>query len=134
MKDEDLREILTRSNTVAVIGISPKPDRPSHRVAAYLQSHGYRIIPVRPDGDTILGEKVYPTLSDIPKEIKVDIADLFRKSEEVPPVVEEALQRGVKVIWMQEGVVHPEACRKAEDAGLQVVMDRCIKKVHQRLF
>jgi hypothetical protein len=134
MKDEDLREILTRSNTVAVIGISPKPDRPSHRVAAYLQSHGYRIIPVRPDGDTVLGEKVYPTLSDIPKEIKVDIADLFRKSEEVPPVVEEALQRGVKVIWMQEGVVHPEACRKAEDTGLQVVMDRCIKKVHQRLF
>jgi len=134
MKDEELKEIFKNGKTVAVVGISPKEDRPSFRVAAYLQSKGYRIIPVRPDGDTILGEKIYRTLMEIPKEIEIDVVDIFRKSEEVPPIVEEAIRRGAKIVWMQEGVIHQKAGEEAERAGLKVVMDRCIKKEHQRLF
>lgn len=134
MKDEDLKEILKNCKTIAVIGLSPKEDRPSYGVAAYLQSKGYRIIPVRPDGEKILGEKVYHSLREIPDSIQIDVVDIFRKSEEVPPVVEEAIQRGAKTIWMQEGVIHPVAGEKAEKAGLKVIMDRCIKKEHRRLF
>lgn len=134
MKDEELKQILKSSKIVAVVGISPKEDRPSYRVASYLQSKGYRIIPVRPDGDTILDEKVYPHLMEIPKEIEIDVVDIFRKSEEVPPIVEEAIRRGVKIVWMQEGVIHQEAAEKAQNAGLKVVMDRCIKKEHEKLF
>lgn len=132
--DEGLKEILINCQTIAIVGISARDDRPSHRVAAYLKEKGYRIIPVRPDGGIILGEKVYPTLMEIPKEIEIDVVDVFRKSEDVPPVVEEAIQRQAKIVWMQEGVVHPKAAEKAEKAGLMVVMDRCIKKEHQRLF
>jgi predicted CoA-binding protein len=134
MKDEDLKEILTGCKTVAVVGISPKEDRPSYIVASYLKSKGYRIIPVRPDGDSILGEKVYHNLMEIPKEIEVDVVDVFRRSEDVPPIVDEAIQRGARVIWMQEGVIHQEAGAKARKAGLKVVMDRCMKRDHQRLF
>jgi len=133
MKDENLKDILTGYKTVAIVGISPKEDRPSYIVASYLQSKGYRIIPVRPDGDTILGEKVYHSLMEIPKEIEVDVVDIFRRSEDVPPIVDEAIQRGAEVVWMQEGVVHKEAGAKAEKAGLKVVMDRCMKKEYQRL-
>jgi predicted CoA-binding protein len=114
MKDQEIKEVLRSSKTVAVIGISPKEDRPSYGVASYLKSKGYRIIPVRPDGDKILGEKVYHSLTEIPREIEID--------------------RGAKVIWMQEGIINQEACTKAEKAGLKVVMDRCTKKEHQRLF
>ena len=134
MKDTDLKEILTSCKTVAVVGISPKEDRPSYIVASYLQSKGYRIIPVRPDGDTILGEKVYHNLMEIPNEIEVAVVDIFRRSEDVPPIVDEAIQRGAKVVWMQEGVVHKEAGAKAEKAGLKVLMDCCMKKEHQRLL
>jgi len=134
MKDEELKEMLSNCKTIAVVGISPKEDRPSYIVASYLKSKGYRIIPVRPDGELILGEKVYPNLSEIPREIGVDVVDIFRRSEDVPPVVEEAVQRGAKVVWMQEGVIHKEAGEKAEKAGLKVVMDRCMKKDHQRLL
>ena len=134
MKDEELKEMLIGCKTVAVVGISPKEDRPSYRVASYLKSKGYRMIPVRPDGDVILGEKVYHSLTEIPKEVKIDVVDIFRKSEDVPPIVEEAIQRGAKVVWMQEGVAHQEARAKAEKAGLKVLMDRCMKKEHQRLF
>src|SRR5512139_1189154 len=134
MREENIKKILSNSKTVAVIGISPKEDRPSYIVASYLKSKGYRVIPVRPDGEKILGEKVYHSLSEIPKEISVDVVDIFRKSEEVPPIVEEAIQRGIKVVWMQEGVIHKEAGEKAEMAGSKVIMDRCIKKEHQRLF
>ena len=133
MKDEEIQNILSNCKTVAIVGISPKEDRPSHGVASYLKSKGYRIIPVRPDGDSILGEKVYPCLMEIPKEIEVDVVDIFRKSEEVPPIVEEAIQRRAKVVWMQEGIVNLESAAKAKLAGLRVVMDRCIKKEHQRL-
>jgi predicted CoA-binding protein len=134
MNEEELKETLSNCKTVAVVGISPKEDRPSYIVASYLKSKGYRIIPVRPDGELILGEKVYHSLSEIPKEIGVDVVDIFRKSEEVPPIVEEAVQRGAKVVWMQEGVIHHEGGEKAEKAGLKVVMDRCMKKEHQRLL
>jgi predicted CoA-binding protein len=134
MKDEDLKVILTGCKTVAIVGISPKEDRPSYIVASYLQSKGYRIIPVRPDGDTILGEKVYHNLMEIPNEMEVAVVDIFRRSEDVPPIVDEAIQRGAKVVWMQEGVVHKEAGAKAEKAGLKVLMDCCMKKEHQRLI
>jgi len=134
MKDEELKKIFKNCKTVAVVGISPKEDRPSYRVASYLQSKGYRIIPVRPDGDTILDEKVYPHLMEIPKEIEIDVVDIFRKSEEVPPIVEEAIRRRAKIVWMQEGVIHQKAGEDAERAGLKVVMDRCIKKEHERLI
>ena len=134
MKDEEIKNMLGSYRTVAVVGISPKEDRPSYTVASYLKSKGFRIIPVRPDGDTLLGEKVYHSLREIPQEVNIDIVDIFRKSEDVPPVVEEAIQRGAKVVWMQEGVIHPEAGARAERSGLGVVMDRCIKKEHQRLL
>jgi len=134
MKDEEIKDILRNSKTVAVVGISPKEDRPSYIVASYLKSKGYRIIPVRPDGDEILGEKIYHSLSEIPKGITVDVVDIFRRSEDVPPIVTEAIKRGAKVVWMQEGVIHEEAGEKAGEAGLKVVMDRCMKKEHQRLI
>jgi predicted CoA-binding protein len=133
MKDEQIKETLRNCRSVAMVGISPKEDRPSYIVAAYLRSKGYRIIPVRPDGEEILGEKVYHRLMEIPRKIELDVVDIFRKSEDVPPVVEEAIQRGAKVVWMQEGIIHKEAAAKAEKAGLKVVMDRCMKKEHQRL-
>ena len=134
MKEEEIKKILSNFKTVAVVGISPKEDRPSYAVASYLKSKGYQIIPVRPDGEEILGEKVYHSLIEIPKEIKVEVVDIFRKSEDVPPIVEEAIQRGAKVVWMQEGVIQKEAVEKAENAGLKIVMDRCIKKEHQKLM
>ncbi len=133
MTEEEMKKILSESKTVAVVGISPKEDRASYIVAAYLKSKGYRIIPVRPDGEEILGEKVYSSLAAIPKEIDVDVVDIFRKSEDVPPIVEEAIRRGAKTVWMQEGIIHQEAAKKAEKAGLIVVMDHCMKKEHQKL-
>ena len=134
MRDEEIKHTLRNVKTVAVVGISPKEDRPSYIVASYLKSKGYRIIPVRPDGEEILGEKVYHSLSEIPKEIGVDVLDIFRRSEDVPPIVEEAIQRGAEVVWMQEGAIHKEAGEKAEKVGLKVIMDRCMKKEHQRLL
>ena len=134
MKDDEINQLLRNWKTVAVVGISPKEERPSYIVASYLKSKGYRIIPVRPDGEEILGEKVYHSLMEIPSDVQVDVVDIFRKSEDVPPVVEEAIQRGAKVVWMQERVIHKEAGGKAERAGLKVVMDRCMKKEHQRLI
>ncbi len=112
MIEEDIKKILSNFKSVAVVGISPKEDRPSYIVASYLKSKGYRIIPVRPDGEEILGEKVYHSLTEIPKEIGVDVVDIFRRSEDVPPIVEEAIQRRTKVVWMQEGIIHKEAGKK----------------------
>jgi predicted CoA-binding protein len=134
MREEDIKKILSNSKTVTVVGISPNEDRPSYIVASYLKSKGYQIIPVRPDGEQILGEKVYHSLTEIPKEINVEVVDIFRKSEDVPPIVDEAIRRGAKAVWMQEGIIHKEAGEKAEKAGLNVVMDRCLKKEHQRLL
>ena len=123
--------ILRSSRTIAVVGLSRKRYRPSHGVSEYMQRAGYRIIPVNPNESEILGEKCYPDLDSVPGD--VDIVDIFRRSEFVPEIVEAAIRKGAKVIWMQEGVVHEEAARRAEQAGLIVVMDRCILKDHRRL-
>ncbi len=125
------REILESCKTVAVVGLSAKPDRPSFRVADYLKEHGYKIIPVNPMEKEILGEVCYPDLSSIPE--KVDVVDIFRRPEDVPPIVDEAIKIGAKVVWMQEGIVSEVAAEKAREAGCIVVMDRCIKKEHQKL-
>jgi len=128
---DNVRKILTEFKSIAVVGLSPKPDRPSYRVASYLKSRGYRIIPVNPNATEILGEKCYPDLSSIPE--KVEVVDIFRRSEEVPPIVNEAIKKGARAIWMQEGIVNEESARKAEKAGLLVVMNKCMYKEHARL-
>ncbi|RPF49852.1 hypothetical protein EDD75_0677 [Thermodesulfitimonas autotrophica] len=130
-RDEALRELLQQSRTVAVVGLSPKPERDSHRVAAYLQQQGYRIIPVYPREETILGEKVYRRLGDIP--FAVDIVNVFRRSEEVLPVVEEALALRPRAVWLQLGVTHAGAVPLCRRAGVCLVMDRCIMVEHRRL-
>lgn len=118
--------ILSDVRTIAVVGISDKPERPSHAVARHLQERGYRIVPVNPKFREVLGEKVYPSLREIPE--KVDLVDVFRKPEEVPPIAEEAIRIGAKYFWMQEGVEHREAQEMLAGAGIPVVADRCIKK------
>lgn len=125
--DDFLKQLLTETKTIAVVGASPKPARASHYVMAYLKARGYRTIPVNPliAGQTLLGEHVYASLSDIP--VPVDMVDVFRKSEEVPAICDEAIKIGAKSVWMQLGVVHGDAARHATDAGLKVVMDRCPK-------
>lgn len=130
--DDSIAQLLKRSKTIAVVGLSDSPLRPSYGVAAYMQSHGYRIIPVNPGIKGALGEKAVPSLSEV-KE-KIDIVDVFRRSEFVPEVVEEAIRLKVPAIWMQEGVVHEPAAERARKAGLQVVMDRCILKEHRARF
>jgi predicted CoA-binding protein len=130
--DADIIEMLRRARTIAVVGLSSKRMRPSYGVAAYLQSHGYRIIPVNPSETEVLGEKAYPRLSDVPE--KIDIIDVFRRSDAVPEVVDEAIQLGVPYLWLQEGVINDVAAEKARAAGLKVVMDRCILKEHRRLL
>lgn len=133
-EDEDISRILREAKTIAVVGLSPKANRPSHRVASYLKSHGYTIIPVRPKVKEVLGERAYDRLEDIPAEIRVDMVDIFRRPSEVPPIVEAAVKRGdVKVIWMQEGIVNNNARETALDAGLEVVMDRCALKEHMKM-
>jgi hypothetical protein len=132
VNDEAIRKILKNSITIAVVGLSPNPERDSHEVAQYLQQVGYRIIPVNPKADEILGEKAYPDLASIPE--KIDIVDIFRKSEHVPPIVDEAIEAGAKTVWMQLGVINDEAAKTATAAGLNVVMDRCILREHKRLF
>jgi hypothetical protein len=130
--DAKIKEILENSHTVAVVGLSPNPERDSHEVAAYLQQAGYRIIPVNPKADKILGEKAYPDIRSINEPI--DIVDIFRNPEFVPAIVDEAIEAGAKTIWMQLGIVHEQAARKAADAGLNVVMDKCMFREHRRLF
>ena len=124
--------LLTQSSTIAVVGLSPKPDRPSHRVAAYLQSQGYRIIPINPNATEVLGEHSYPDLRSVPDPI--DLVDIFRRSEEVPPVVEEAIAVGAKAVWMQDGVINEAAAAQARAAGLPVVMNNCSMRVHSRMM
>jgi len=124
-------EILQSARTIAVVGVSSKRYRPSHGVTEYMQRAGYRIIPVNPQETEVLGEKSYPDLDSVPDP--VDIVDIFRRSEFVPEIVEAAIRKGAKMIWMQEGVVHEAAARRAEAAGLTVVMDHCILKEHRRL-
>ena len=130
-QSDPIADLLERSQTIAVVGLSWNPLRASHGVSAYMQTHGYRIIPVNPNESEVLGQKCYATLDDVPEP--VDIVDIFRRSEFVPEVVEAAIRKGARAVWMQEGVVHEEAAARARAAGLEVVMDRCILKEHRRL-
>jgi predicted CoA-binding protein len=125
-----ITELLKTAKTIAVVGLSSSPLRPSYGVAAYLQTHGYRIIPVNPTIKGALGEKAYPSLRDVPE--KIDIVDIFRRPENVPPVVDDAIAIGAPAIWMQETVIHEEAAEKARQAGIFVLMDLCILKEHRR--
>ncbi len=128
---EEIRDILQSARTIAVVGLSDKPDRPSHGVAAYLQAHGYRIIPINPAVREVLGEKAYARLQDVPEPI--DVVDIFRRPEHVPEIVDAAIAVGAKVVWLQDGVVHEAAAAKARAAGLRVVMDKCMLREHRRL-
>jgi hypothetical protein len=131
--DDDLmRRILTYARTIAVVGLSSRPERPAHTVPAYLQRHGYRIIPVNPSLDEALGERAWPDLLSVPEP--VDVVQIFRRSEDVPPVVEQAIQIGAKAVWMQEGIINEDAADLARRAGLDVVMHTCMRVAHQRLF
>jgi predicted CoA-binding protein len=127
----DIEQILKSCKVVAVVGLSANKNRPSYDVAAYLKEHGYRVIPVNPKEDAILGERCYPSLMSFDE--KVDIVDIFRRSEDVAGVVDEAISKGAGVVWMQEGVEDEASAARARNAGLEVVMDKCIKKEHQRL-
>lgn len=124
-------ELLRTSKTIAVVGLSSNPMRPSYGVSEYMQSAGYRIIPVNPNEAEVLGERCYASLGDVPHP--VDIVDIFRRPEHVPDLVEQAIAIGARAVWMQEGVVHHAAAARAREAGLFVVMDRCILKDHRRL-
>jgi predicted CoA-binding protein len=124
-------KILKSSRAVAVVGLSSKPERPSHKVASYLKEQGYKIIPVNPSEKEILGETCYPDLASVPESI--DVVDIFRPSNKVLPIVEEAIRIGAKAVWMQEGVINEEAAARAREAGLMVVMDKCMFKEHQKL-
>lgn len=131
MDDREIRDILATGRRIAIIGLSPREERDSHRVGRYLQEQGYRILPVNPTVPEVLGEKSWPSLSSIPEA--VDIVDVFRRSEEVPAIVDEAIRHGARVLWLQEGISHPEAEARARAAGLAVIADRCIMKEHRRL-
>ena len=124
--------LLRTSKTIAVVGLSGNRWRASYGVAQYLQSAGYKIIPVNPNETEVLGEKAWPTLEDVPE--KVDIVDIFRRSEYVPAIVDSAIRIGARGIWMQEGVIHEAAAREARAAGLEVVMDHCMLKEHRRML
>ena len=125
-----ISEILHSAHIIAVVGLSAKRYRPSYGVSEYMKKAGYRIIPVNPRETEVLGEKSYPDLDSVPDP--VDIVNIFRRSEFVPEIVEAAIRKGARVIWMQEGVIHEAAARRAESAGLTVIMDRCILKDHSR--
>ena len=129
---DPIADMLKRARTIAVVGLSSKRHRPSYGVAEYMQSAGYRIIPVNPNEREVLGEKCYPRLEDVPE--KVDIVDIFRRSETVPGVIESAIRIGARAVWMQEGVIHSAAAERARRAGLTVVMDLCILKEHAKRF
>lgn len=134
MSPDQVKQILLDTKTIAVVGMSTRVDRPSHDVPKYLKEHGYKIIPVNPNADEILGEKAYPNLLAIPRELQVDTVQIFLKSEQVSAVVKDAIAIGAKVIWMQEGVRNEQAAVRAEEAGLQVVQDRCMRAAHRFFF
>ena len=135
IEDDMILDILKKTKNIAVVGLSPNESRPSHRVAAYLKSVGYKIIPVRPLVSEVLGERAYKSLEDIPPDVKIDMVDIFKRVDEVSEIVREAIARGgIKTIWMQEGIVNEDAAREAQQAGMTVVMDRCTYKEHKRMM
>jgi len=131
--DAGLARLLGDTATIAVVGLSSKPDRPSYEVAAYLQRQGYRIVPVNPRETEVLGETAYASLDDVPADVRIDLVDVFRRAEDTPAVAEEAVRRGARFLWLQLGIENDEARRIAEDAGIAVVMDRCIMVDHRAL-
>ena len=131
--DAELRSILGDARTVAVVGLSSKPDRYSYEVASYLQERGYRIVPVNPNETEVLGERAYPSLADVPADVQVDVVDVFRRAEETPAIAEAAVSRGAKVLWLQDGIVNDEAREIAEAGGLTVIMGVCMKRTSKRL-
>lgn len=131
--DEELRQILGRARTIAVVGLSSNPHRPSHEVAEYLQRRGYRIVPVNPNEAQVLGERTYASLLDVPGDVSVDIVDVFRRSEATPGIAEDAVAIGAKVLWLQDGVISDDARRIAEEGGLTVIMNDCIRRQLGRL-
>ncbi|MEN8135878.1 MAG: CoA-binding protein [Thermodesulfobacteriota bacterium] len=131
METIEISLLLKKYRNIAVVGLSPKNNRPSNQVAVYLMEAGYNIIPVNPGQQEILGKKCYPDLESIPESI--DIVDIFRRSEDIPPIVESAIKIGAKIVWMQQGIVNEEAAASAKKAGLTVVMDRCLKVDHLNL-
>lgn len=128
--NDAVTELLRTSRVIGVVGLSKRPQRPSYGVAQYMQSAGYRIIPVNPNESEVLGERCYARLEDVPE--RMDIVDIFRRSEHVPEIVESAIRVGARAVWMQEGVIHPQAAERARQAGLVVVMDLCILKEHAK--
>ena len=128
---DEIRSILSGARTVAIVGLSDDPQRYSHQVGAYLQSQGYRIIPVNPNVGEVLGEKAYPSLREVPED--ADVVDIFRRPEAVPEVVDQAIEIGARAIWMQDGIVHNQAAEKARGKGIAVVMNRCMMRDHGRL-
>jgi predicted CoA-binding protein len=131
--DPELRSILGDARTIAVVGLSSKPHRPSNEVAAYLQSKGYRIVPVNPNETEVLGERAYPSLLDIPADVRIDAVDVFRRAGETPGVARQAVAVGARVLWLQADIVNDDARRIAEDGGLEVVMGVCMMATHRRL-
>ena len=130
--DQMMKDILVSAKTIASVGLSSNQEKESYWIVSYLKDQGYRIIPVNPTADEIMGEKAYPDLESVPE--KIDVVQVFRKPEDVPPVVDSAIKVGAKAVWMQEGIVHEEAAQKARAAGLQVVMDACMRVTHRRLI
>ena len=134
MSPDQVKQILLDTKTIAVVGMSTRANRPSQDVPKYLQEHGYKIVPINPNAAEILGEKAYPNLMAIPRDIHIDTVQIFLRSEDVPPVVEDAIKIGAKVVWMQEGVRNEAAAKRAEEAGLKVVQDRCMRAAHRFFF
>jgi len=130
--EDRIRELLAGSRSIAVVGCSPKPERTSHQIAAFLIERGYHVIPVHPGAETILGQKVYPTLADIPEA--VDIVNVFRKPEFTPPIAADAVAIGAKALWLQQGIINEEAFRIASTGGLICAMDLCIAVMHRMLI
>jgi predicted CoA-binding protein len=127
---DEIGQLLSRTRTIAVVGLSSDPMRASYGVSQYMQSRGYRIIPVNPNEQSVLGERAYASLAEVPE--KIDLIDVFRRSEHVPEIVAEAIRLSIPAVWLQEGVIHRAAAKQAHDAGMAVVMDRCILKEHRR--
>ncbi len=133
-EDRELRALLGEVHTIAVVGLSPRPGRPSFEVATYLADHGYRIVPVNPNETEVLGEPAYASLLEIPPDIAIDVVDVFRRASETPEVARQAVAIGAKVLWLQEGIVSEEAAAIASAAGIEVIMGVCIKHVRERLM
>jgi len=131
---DDMAHILAHCRTVAVVGLSPKPHRDSYAVSQYMQAQGWHIVPINPNASSILGETAYPSLTEAARHHRIELVNVFRNSEDVPPVVDEAIAIGAKAVWLQMGVVHDVAAEKARAAGLRVVQDKCLMVEHRRLL